>query len=192
MIEILFYFMAITAHLTEIDGITNDKEIRCLYSFFPNFLNVKKKVHNLFQDAVKHRLDLDFSAAKILQMSNRHSDLLKDICLKLIEIADSDGPINMLEFNFISHITQIFGFTNKELDHWIKNFITAPHKITYYEILGVDEGANIKDINNAYRELAMRYHPDKIFAYRDIYPVALQSYKQRYETISNAYQHLKN
>src|ERR1039457_5838080 len=33
-------------------------------------------------------------------------------------------------------------------------------KRDYYEVLGVDKGAEKKDIKKAYRKLAMKYHPD--------------------------------
>jgi len=31
----------------------------------------------------------------------------------------------------------------------------------YFKILGVDENASKEDLKKAYRELAMRYHPDR-------------------------------
>jgi len=34
-------------------------------------------------------------------------------------------------------------------------------KRDYYEVLGVQKGAEAKDIKKAYRKVAMQYHPDR-------------------------------
>ena len=34
-------------------------------------------------------------------------------------------------------------------------------KRDYYEVLGVEKGADAKAIKSAYRKLAMKYHPDQ-------------------------------
>ena len=34
-------------------------------------------------------------------------------------------------------------------------------KRDFYEILGVDKGADAKEVKRAYRKLAMKYHPDR-------------------------------
>ena len=48
------------------------------------------------------------------------------------------------------------------------------------EILGVSKNASLKDINNAYRKLSMKYHPDT------------GGSKEDFQALSNAYNVLKN
>ncbi|MFA5357244.1 MAG: DnaJ domain-containing protein, partial [Candidatus Omnitrophota bacterium] len=35
-------------------------------------------------------------------------------------------------------------------------------KRDYYEILGVKKGATLEEIKKSYREMALRYHPDRV------------------------------
>ena len=41
-------------------------------------------------------------------------------------------------------------------------------KRDYYEVLGVEKGADVKDIKKAYKRLAMKYHPDRTKGDKDL------------------------
>ena len=60
----------------------------------------------------------------------------------------------------------------------------AGPKRDYYEVLGVDRGAEADDIKRAYRKLAMQWHPDRN---RDD-----KSAETRFKEISEAYDVLKD
>ncbi len=56
-----------------------------------------------------------------------------------------------------------------------------------YEILGVDKGASKEEIKNAYRQLAGKYHPDKVNHLGDEFRELAEA---RFKEIQGAYQKL--
>lgn len=52
---------------------------------------------------------------------------------------------------------------------------------SYYKILGLEKNCNLAEIKKAYRELALKYHPDKCDSDSDLFP----QIKDAYETLSD-------
>ena len=58
-------------------------------------------------------------------------------------------------------------------------------KSNYYEILGISKGAILVDIKKAYRQLALKWHPDKN-------PDKKEEAENRFKEISEAYEVLSD
>ncbi|XP_074587584.1 uncharacterized protein LOC141843409 [Curcuma longa] len=60
--------------------------------------------------------------------------------------------------------------------------------VSYYDVLGVVRDASLLEIRNAYRRLALRWHPDR----RRGEPEMVDEAKQRFQQIQEAYQVLSD
>ena len=61
-------------------------------------------------------------------------------------------------------------------------------KRDYYEVLGVDKGADDAAIKKAYRTLAKKYHPDKVaYLGEDV----RKSAEQKLQEVNDAYEKIK-
>ena len=56
-----------------------------------------------------------------------------------------------------------------------------------YRVLGIDSGASVEEIKHAYRELASKYHPDKLEHLGDDFKALAET---RFKEIQQAYQEL--
>lgn len=54
-------------------------------------------------------------------------------------------------------------------------------KRDYYEVLGLQKGASVEDIRKAYRELALKYHPDRVA------PEQKKESEEKFKELSEAY-----
>jgi hypothetical protein len=188
-IEILFYFIGLAAQLSEIDGPTNQHELDKIVTIFPNFLNARQKVINLYNSALDETKKGVNFADKIKTSVSGKNKLFEDLCMKLIIIADADAPINNIEFNFIVEIARKLGYNSQNVEKWIMDYIQN-NEFTDYEILGISHIDNIKSISEAYRERVIKFHPDKLLG--DIAEIYKTACKKKYEALNNAYRNLKS
>jgi DnaJ like chaperone protein len=57
-----------------------------------------------------------------------------------------------------------------------------------YKVLGIESTATEEEIKKAYRQMAIRYHPDKVAAMGDEYQKGAQ---EKFQKIQEAYENIK-
>ena len=60
--------------------------------------------------------------------------------------------------------------------------------MSLYNILGLEKEASKEEIKKAYRQMAIRYHPDKVAAMGDEYQKGAQ---EKFQKIQEAYENIK-
>lgn len=76
----------------------------------------------------------------------------------LFGVADADEHVNAKEIRVISKIAGYLGISAAEFTELKQNFVGRNNP---YFILGIEEGASPEQVKHAYRELTLKYHPDK-------------------------------
>lgn len=104
----------------------------------------------------------------------------------LFGIASADGAINPSEINVITNISSWIGITTSEFESIKSMFIDNTDAC--YKVLEVDRTATNEEIKKAYRNMAIKYHPDKLnHLGEDIRNAAEEKFKK----VNEAYDKIK-
>ena len=78
-------------------------------------------------------------------------------------------------------------YSGQQQSHSEEHNFTGTTPWDPYQILGIDRGASSAEIKQAYRELALKYHPDKLEHLGDEFKALAE---MRFKEIQRAYQEL--
>lgn len=147
----------------------------------------RKALERLINEARSKLLEADANASKLgwTEAKDYVAESLEELGGLAGKLAGSSSPEE-----FESHIRQIIAdaeiiIARQEADTGsAKDHKQETPKRTYYEVLGVDPGAETAAIKKAYRDLGQKYHPDKYqHLAQDIQKIA----EERFKEISEAY-----
>lgn len=151
--------LVLASHLIKIDGNATLKEI----SFTENFLNAhfdekhSDKRAQMLSHCLVHEYDLSVACDQ-LRMYESYSTCVQVVRF-LFDLAMSDGELNERENYFIFRIAGYLNINDVEFRK-IKTEHTQEN-ISVYEILGVKKETSLAEIRNVYRQLVLKYHPDR-------------------------------
>ncbi|MBN1926225.1 MAG: TerB family tellurite resistance protein [Prolixibacteraceae bacterium] len=104
----------------------------------------------------------------------------------LFGIAKADGEIHQQELKLIAHIAVNLGINTSDYESikamFIKNTDSA------YKILEIDPSVSDDEVKRAYREMAKKYHPDKVSYLGDDFQKAA---KEKFQKVNEAYEDIK-
>jgi DnaJ like chaperone protein len=104
----------------------------------------------------------------------------------LFGIAKADGHVADVEIQLLNRIAALLDIPALDYES-VKNMFYRDVN-SDYKILGIESTATLEEIKKAYRQMAIRYHPDKVAQLGEEYQ---KGAKEKFQKIQEAYENIK-
>jgi DnaJ like chaperone protein len=104
----------------------------------------------------------------------------------LFGIAKADGHVADVEIQLLNRIAVLLEIPKVDSES-IKNMFYRDVN-SDYKVLGIESTASEDEIKKAYRQMAVRYHPDKVAQLGEEYQ---KGAKEKFQKIQEAYENIK-
>ena len=133
-------------------------------------------------------LKQDFQVKEVSVQIGQHMDYSSKLLLMqyLFGVSLADGKHHPTEVSLIQSISRYMNISSKDFESVKAMFIKETDSA--YKILEVNAAASNEEIKKAYRELAKKYHPDKVTHLGEDVKLAAE---QKFTTLNVAYEAVK-
>lgn len=180
--------LVLMACIMKADGRVDKSELAVVKKFLvANFgeqgaLDALQILKNLLEQ------DIDESqvAMQISQNLNYSSKL--ELLHLLFNIAYADGVVVASELATIQRISNIFRIDRLDFESIKAPYMKQVDQDWAYKSLEIEPSATVEEIKKAYRQMAKKYHPDKV---NDLGEDVKKSATEKFRSVNEAYESLK-
>jgi DnaJ like chaperone protein len=141
----------------------------------------------MLREALKVEIPLDRICASARAKMNYHSRL--QLLHYLFGIAYADGSLSAAEKSVLNRISVLLEISQQDFITMGAMFGgTTASNNRAYEILGIERNSTEDDIKKAYRQMALKYHPDKV---THLGEDVRKSAEEKFKKIQEAYETVK-
>jgi len=179
--------MALSAAVMKADGRPLKVELEYIRSFFAQQFGPQYSATHL--QTLKQFLDApSIPLEQICNDINMRTTLEVRIQLMhyLFGIAKSDGHVADTEINVLRRITTQLQIPSSDFES-LKNMFYRDVNSDYH-MLGIEPNATDDEVKKAYRQMAVRYHPDKVIHMGEEFQ---KGAKEKFQKIQDAYENIK-
>lgn len=177
--------LVLSAAVMKADGSVKKAELDYVKRFFlTNFGQERAEKYILM---LREILKQDIQVYEVSQQVGRFMDYSSKLQLHyLFGIASADGSTHENEVDVISVISKYMGISSADFQSIKAMFVQQVDSA--YKILGIDANATDDEVKKAYREMAKKYHPDKVaYLGEDV----RKSAEQKLQEVNEAYEKIK-
>jgi len=181
--------VALGAKMAKADGRVTTDEVIAFREIFQITDADLPAVGRFFDLARQDVAGFELYAAQIARMFGSDGDVLETLLDALFHVARADGELHAAEIEFLHIVATTFGFDDIAFET-IRRRHCLEGGESPYVILGISEQADADAIKDAWKELARRYHPDRLRA-RGVPDEAARLAERRMAEINGAYDTLR-
>jgi DnaJ like chaperone protein len=179
--------VALSAAVMRADGKVLKVELDFIKAFFsqqfgPNFTREHLQVLKHFLDGGHIPLEQICSDIKYRTQVEVRIQLVH----YLFSLAKADGHVADSEINVIRQIATLLEVPAADFES-LKNMFWRDANSDYH-VLGIEPSASDDEVKKAYRQMAVRYHPDKVAHMGEEYQ---KGAKEKFQKVQEAYENIK-
>lgn len=182
----LVSLLVLVAEVMKADGKVVKSELDYVKQYFlKNFgPDASREALMLLRDILKQNVPLKDVSQQIRDNMDYPSRL--QLLHFLFGIGNADGYLHPDELRVITNISNWIGVTTADFES-IKSMFVDNLEASY-KVLEITPNASIEEIKKAYRNMALKYHPDKVgYLGEDIRKAA----EQKFQKVNEAYEKIK-
>ena len=179
--------MALSAAVMTADGKVLKAELDYVKSFFSLQFGAAFNKNSL--QTLKHFLDSgNIPLQQICQdiRMRMQPEARVHLVHYLFSIAKSDGHVSESELRVVKNISDMFGIPVVEFES-MKNMFYRDVD-SDFKILGIESSATDEEVKKAYRQMAIKFHPDKVAQMGEEFQ---KGAKEKFQKIQEAYDAIK-
>jgi DnaJ like chaperone protein len=179
--------MVLSAAVMKADGKILKVELDFVKNFFSQQFGPKFNREHL--QVLKHFLDgAEIPLSQICNdiRSRTQVEVRIQLLYYLFGLAGADGKIEASEIRVIKNMAALMDIPDRDFES-VKNMFFRDVD-SDYKVLEIEPNASEDDIKKAYRQMAVRYHPDKVAHMGDEYQ---KGAKEKFQKIQEAYENIK-
>lgn len=160
-----FAVVALAAKVAQADGTAGEAEYAAFRKDFPLLLTEDADIRLLFDSALEDSADALVYARQIRQLfpPPEYRNLLKDVVLRLLAVAEADGVMQEGERLLLRRVVEEFGVRSRAVERRLRGEEpSAP--ANPYALLGVRRSWSSRRIRHAYLTQVREAHPDRVQA----------------------------
>jgi DnaJ like chaperone protein len=185
--DFLTMLIAMSAAVMRADGKVLKAELDYVKTFFKNQFGPRFDASHL--QSLKRFLDSGNIPLEQICSDIRNRTQL-DARIQLVHylfgIAKADGSVSTAEIQVIQRISNLLGVPQSDFES-LKNMFYRDVN-SDYKVLGLEASATDEEIKKAYRQMAVRYHPDKVAQMGEEHQ---KGAKEKFQAVQEAYENIK-